>query len=79
MNIGYMIKYTIFDSYVKNSIKRIAQKDRLQGSAPIQFKIITNVTMKKLLSHTQDKDEKLEAFICQVYKPGLSMTKLVDL
>ena len=61
--------YMIFDSYVKNSIKAITREKRLHGIELIQFKImdstvITNVTMKKLLSHPDTKDE-LSAYISE--------------
>ena len=61
--------HIIFYSYVKNSIKAIIREKRLHGIEPIQFKImdstvITNVTMKKLLSHPDTKDE-LSAYISE--------------
>lgn len=71
--LGKYLKYDelhiIFVSYVENSIKSITREKRLHGIAPVQFKImdstvITNVTMKKLLSHSHTKDE-LSACISQ--------------
>ena len=65
--------HIIFDSYVKNSIKAITREKRLHGIEPIEFKImdstvITNVTMKKLLSHPDTKDE-LSAYISESFSP----------
>ena len=54
--------HIVFDTYMSDSLKATKRARRQKGTEPVRYRILGNYntkvpTLKKLLSHTENKDE----------------------